>query len=75
MAKHPVNKSGLATVQSSTPRECMSVGEAAAALGVHSDTIKRWEKAGRITSMRTPLGHRRYRRADVEKLLSSGADA
>lgn len=52
----------------------MSVGEAAALVGVHVDTLKRWEKAGRISSFRTPLGHRRYNRADVEALLTSSSD-
>ncbi|XTP37143.1 excisionase family DNA-binding protein [Mycobacterium sp. TJFP1] len=53
--------------------ELLSVGEAAALAGVHVDTIKRWEKAGRIAALRTPVGHRRFRRADVEKLLTAEA--
>lgn len=50
--------------------ELLTVGETAAIAGVHVDTIKRWEKAGLISSLRTPAGHRRFRRPDVEKLLS-----
>ncbi|QBC87350.1 MerR family transcriptional regulator [Mycobacterium avium] len=53
--------------------ELISPGEAAALLGVHVDTVKRWERDGRISSLRTPLNHRRYRRGDVEKLLTEAA--
>lgn len=49
--------------------EYVTVGEAAAIATVSTDTIKRWEKAGRIESLRTPTGHRRFRRSDVEALL------
>lgn len=64
MPKHPTSNA-----------ELLTVGEAATTAGVHVDTIKRWEKAGLITSLRTPVGHRRFRRADVEKLLSTETPA
>lgn len=49
----------------------LTIGEAAAILGVHPDTLKRWERAGRIkVAIRTPNGHRRFRRGDVEALLT-----
>ena len=38
----------------------VGIGEAAKALGVKPITLRRWEKAGRITAERTPSGHRRY---------------
>lgn len=47
----------------------LQVGEAAQMLGVHPDTLKRWERAGHIASTRTPTGHRRFRRDDVEALI------
>ena len=43
-----------------------SIGKAAKELGVSKDTLRRWEAAGKITSERTPRGHRRY---DLAKLL------
>ena len=64
MPKHPASAADL-----------LSVGQAAAVAGVHVDTIKRWEKAGRIAALRTPVGHRRYRRSDVEALLTTEATA
>ncbi|WP_182357739.1 MerR family transcriptional regulator [Tomitella gaofuii] len=48
---------------------------AARIAGVSVDTIKRWEKAGRISSIRTPTNHRRYRRADVEALIKPASAA
>lgn len=47
----------------------MQVGirEAARILGVSLDTLRRWEKAGKIKSERTPGGHRRY---DLAQLRS-----
>lgn len=53
----------------------LSVGEAAYLLGISTDTLRRWEKAGRISSLRTPTGHRRYDRAAVEALLTDEASA
>lgn len=51
----------------------LPVSAAAALAGISIDTLKRWETAGRITAARTPTGHRRYRRTDVESLLNGGA--
>lgn len=44
----------------------VSIGVAAKQLGVSRDTLRRWEKAGKITSEKTVRGHRRY---DLSKLL------
>lgn len=49
--------------------ELLSVSDACARLGVSPTTLKRWEKAGRISALRTPTGHRRYHRIDVDALL------
>ena len=38
----------------------MSIGEVADELGVSIDTLRRWEKDGKIKSERTKGGHRRY---------------
>jgi putative resolvase len=43
----------------------VSIGKAAKELGVHQETLRRWEVAGKITVERTPHGHRRY---DLVKL-------
>jgi predicted site-specific integrase-resolvase len=38
----------------------ISIGKAAAELGVSRDTLRRWEKSGKLTVERTTNGHRRY---------------
>lgn len=48
----------------------LSIGEAADLLGVSIDTLRRWDHAGRLSSVRSgPLGHRFYRRSDIERYL------
>ena len=44
-----------------------SISVAAKQLGVSQDTLRRWERAGKITAERTARGHRRF---DLSKLLS-----
>lgn len=46
------------------------IKEASAILGVSSDTLRRWDKEGKITSQRTDGGHRRY---DVSSLVQTSA--
>jgi diguanylate cyclase (GGDEF)-like protein/excisionase family DNA binding protein len=54
----------------------ISVAQAAALLGVHPNTVRAWTESGRLTAWRiNPRGDRRYRRADVERLLAEGATA
>lgn len=49
------------------------IGEVAKLLGVTVGTVRRWDKTGRIHSVRTPAGHRRFRITDVHQLLKVGA--
>src|SRR5580658_8012928 len=42
-----------------------SIGKAAKALGVSRDTLRRWEKSGKIKVERTAKGHRRYQLASL----------
>lgn len=47
----------------------VSVGMAAARLGVTTSTLRSWERRYGVTpSLRTPGGHRRYSDADIERL-------
>ena len=39
-------------------------------LGVTDETIRRWADDGRIRHMRLPSGHRRFRQADIDDLLT-----
>lgn len=44
-------------------------GEVAHLFRVDPKTVTRWAASGRITSIRTPGGHRRFRAAEVDRLL------
>lgn len=48
----------------------LTPGEVAEMFRVHAKTVTRWAAAGRITSIRTPGGHRRFREAEVRALLA-----
>ena len=50
-------------------RDWLRLSEAATALGVSLHTLRRWSDTGKPVCYRSPGGHRRYRRADVEALL------
>lgn len=46
----------------------MQVRQAARALGVHENTIRRWADRGLIEAVRLPSGVRRFRAEDIERL-------
>ncbi len=49
--------------------EWLSLSEASELLGVHPVTLRRWANRGILPTIRTPGGHRRFRRQDVEALM------
>jgi excisionase family DNA binding protein len=54
----------------SEPRDrLMTPGEVATLFRVDPKTVTRWAVAGRIGSVRTPGGHRRFRESEVRALL------
>jgi len=46
----------------------LTIGEAAVELGVSVDTIRRWERAGRIKTTRDERNRRRVPRREVDRL-------
>jgi excisionase family DNA binding protein len=48
----------------------MSLGPASQLLGVDPDTLRRWADEGRVESWTTPGGHRRFDRAQLERLAA-----
>ena len=48
----------------------LTPAEVAAMFRVDPKTVTRWAKAGKLTSIRTLGGHRRYRESEVRQLLS-----
>jgi excisionase family DNA binding protein len=48
----------------------LTPAEVAAMFRVDPKTVTRWAKAGKLTSIRTLGGHRRYRESEVRALLN-----
>ena len=48
--------------------QLMQVRQAAQALGVHENTVRRWEERGLLHAVRLPSGVRRFRPEDVERV-------
>src|SRR2546430_11745311 len=46
----------------------VSLGEAARAIGVSADTLRRWERAGKLRTRRDAANRRRVSRREVERL-------
>jgi excisionase family DNA binding protein len=56
--------------RSSDPEVLLTPAEVAKLFRVDPKTVTRWAKAGKLTAIRTLGGHRRYRRSEVESLLT-----
>lgn len=51
----------------------LTPAEVATIFRVDPKTVTRWAKAGKLTSIRTLGGHRRYKEAEVRALLNGTA--
>jgi excisionase family DNA binding protein len=64
-----------------TPRQrpesepLLTPSEVATLFRVDPKTVTRWAKAGKLTSIRTLGGHRRYRESEVRSLLGDNTTA
>ena len=52
----------------------LTPAEVAELFRVDPKTVTRWAAAGRIGSIRTPGGHRRYRESEIRALLEGDDD-
>jgi excisionase family DNA binding protein len=57
--------------RSSEPEVLLTPAEVAKLFRVDPKTVTRWAKAGKLTAIRTLGGHRRYRKSEVESLLTN----
>jgi molybdopterin-binding protein len=48
----------------------LSLGQAARAIGVSVDTLRRWDRAGKLVTVRDARNRRRVPRQEVERLTS-----
>jgi molybdopterin-binding protein len=49
-------------------RDDLTLGEAARAIGVSADTLRRWERAGKLRTTRDSANRRRVPRREIERL-------
>lgn len=57
------------TVVNENQVDWLTLSEASALLGVHPATVRQWSDEGKLDAFRTPGGHRRFARTDIERLL------
>ena len=57
------------------PRRWLSLGAACRMLEVNEATLRQWADSGLIRAFRTPGGHRRFLREDVDALAARGPAA
>ena len=70
MVKDPSQTSSLPPKE----RHTVKIGEASKVLGLHIDTLRRWEKRNKITPVRTPGGTRLYSLGELSSLVPKVLD-
>jgi excisionase family DNA binding protein len=66
-----MSQSNLSHLSVSGQENLLTPAEVAALFRVDPKTVTRWAKAGKLTSIRTLGGHRRYKESEVKSLLKS----
>ena len=60
---------GMVVETRTTEEELLTPSEVAKLFRVDPKTVTRWAKSGKLSSIRTLGGHRRYRASEVRSLL------
>ena len=66
-----MSQNNLAHLSVSGQEKLLTPAEVAALFRVDPKTVTRWAKAGKLTSIRTLGGHRRYKESEVKALLKT----
>jgi len=66
---------GMVVETRSTEEELLTPSEVAKLFRVDPKTVTRWAKSGKLSSIRTLGGHRRYRASEVRALLEGQQSA
>ncbi len=70
-----MSQSNYSSLSSSNQEKLLTPAEVASLFRVDPKTVTRWAKAGKLTSIKTLGGHRRYKESEVRSLLKSIAPA
>jgi excisionase family DNA binding protein len=71
MKDNEMNQSNVSNLSVSGQENLLTPAEVAALFRVDPKTVTRWAKAGKLTSIRTLGGHRRYKESEVKALLKT----
>jgi excisionase family DNA binding protein len=71
MEDRKMSQSNLSHLSVSVQENLLTPAEVAALFRVDPKTVTRWAKAGKLTSIRTLGGHRRYKESEVRALLKT----
>jgi len=66
-----MSQNNLSHLSVSGQENLLTPAEVAALFRVDPKTVTRWAKAGKLTSIRTLGGHRRYKESEVKALLKT----
>jgi excisionase family DNA binding protein len=66
-----MSNSNFPSLSPSNQERLLTPAEVASLFRVDPKTVTRWAKAGKLNSIRTLGGHRRYRESEVRGLLKS----
>jgi excisionase family DNA binding protein len=66
-----LNQTNISHLLASNQEKLLTPAEVAALFRVDPKTVTRWAKAGKLTSIKTLGGHRRYKDSEVKALLRS----
>jgi excisionase family DNA binding protein len=66
-----MSQSNFMSLNSSNQERLLTPSEVASLFRVDPKTVTRWAKAGKLTSIKTLGGHRRYKETEVKALLKS----
>ena len=66
-----MSQSNLSHLSINGQENLLTPSEVASLFRVDPKTVTRWAKAGKLTSIRTLGGHRRYKESEVKALLKA----
>ncbi|MEV4097578.1 helix-turn-helix domain-containing protein [Streptosporangium saharense] len=69
-----VSPDGTFATGPETTDRLLTPGEVAHIFGVDPKTVNRWSLTGKIPSLKTPSGQRRYRETDINALINASSE-
>jgi excisionase family DNA binding protein len=71
MGRYNLVQSNFPPLSAANQEKLLTPAEVASLFRVDPKTVTRWAKAGKLTSIKTLGGHRRYKESEVKELLKS----